>query len=326
MKSKRHHFIPKAYLKAFLDGDGKICVYRKDDPGRVFRQSPDSVGFHRHYYAQPLPEGGYDHDKLENFFSEYESRWPSIVERLHQRDNVNDCIEDIFAFMALQRARVPATRDAVEAFLAATVKDVAQRLDAARELPPKPKGFEDILEHIKVAIDPHKSIHAMVDVIRGTGRVMERLGIGALHNGTSIPLVTSDNPVIWFDPCVPESEMRPYMISPDGPIVLLLPVAPDLMIYGHSSLLDQFNRQGIGYGDLTDSAEVERMNRQICRFAYQVVFAQVPGFENLVKEHAGVSPVVRGQTIPTDAGDFIFTQYVFGERGPKPKWKPRGVV
>jgi hypothetical protein len=41
---------------------------------------------------------------------------------LHRRENVNDRLQNIFQFMALQRARVPASRDAVESVLAVTIK------------------------------------------------------------------------------------------------------------------------------------------------------------------------------------------------------------
>jgi len=65
------------------------------------------------------------------------------------------------------------------------------------------------------------------------------------------------------------------------------------------------------------------MNRQICRFAYESVFASKPGFDKLVKEHADVSPVIWTETIPAPSGQHLLCQYVWGERTRKPKWKPR---
>ncbi len=40
MNKKRHHYIPKAYLKFFGDSLGKIHVYFKDEPGKLIHQSP----------------------------------------------------------------------------------------------------------------------------------------------------------------------------------------------------------------------------------------------------------------------------------------------
>ena len=54
MNKKKHHYIPEAYLKAWCDVDGKVRIYRKDDPYKVIRQSPENFGFHKYYYAQPV--------------------------------------------------------------------------------------------------------------------------------------------------------------------------------------------------------------------------------------------------------------------------------
>ena len=92
MDKKRHHYVPKAYLKFFCDEEGKIRMYLKDDPDKVIHQAPDNAGFHKYYYSQPLPEGGMDHNTLEDVFSDIEAKWPPIVERLQQCENVNDTL------------------------------------------------------------------------------------------------------------------------------------------------------------------------------------------------------------------------------------------
>jgi hypothetical protein len=99
-----------------------------------------------------------------------------------------------------------------------------------------------------------------------------------------------DNPVIWFDPSVPESQMRPYTLQLTSPVVLLFPISPRLMIYGHSSMRAQFASHGFRYSELTNIESVEIMNRQLCRFAYDAVFAQSPGQEELIREWVDTSP------------------------------------
>lgn len=321
MIKKRHHYVPKAYLKFFCDEEGKVRMYLKDDPDKAIHLAPDNAGFHKYYYSQPLPEGGMDHNALEDVFSVLEAKWPPIVEHLQQRENVNDSLGGIFAFIALQRVRVPATRDACEKMLAELVKVTARRLDAMGKFPPKPRGFEDILDHIEVAIDPHRSIQAMVDMLRGIGQVLDQVGLGVLHNVTDIPFLTSDNPVIWFDPSIPESNMRPYVLQPGGPIALLFPVAPDLMIFGHSSMREKFAQIGLEHGELSERRRAKVMNRHVCRFASKAVFAQKPGHEPLIRKYANISPVLRTDVIPHKEGEFIFHEQVFGERKRKPKWK-----
>lgn len=323
MAKKRHHYVPKAYLKSFCDDRGKLYVYRKDEPTKELLLSPDNTGVHRYYYSQPLPDGGYDHDKLEDYLNRYETKWPEIVKKFRAKESVNDALGTIYAFIALQRARVPAARDATEKLSADTVKATMRQLGTAGNLPPPPKGCEDILDHVAVPIDPHQSIHAMVPSINGIRELLGQIGIGVLHNKTDVPFLTSDNPVIWFDPSLPENQMQPYTVRLDGPIVLMFPVAPDLMIYGHSTKRDQFACHGLCYGELNDAATVNEMNRQVCRFAYETVYASKPGFARLVKEYADKSPVIRTETIPGPNGQFLRSSFVWDKRTQKPKWEPR---
>jgi len=320
MNKKRHHYVPKAYLKFFCDEEGRVRVYRKADPRKSIHQSPGNVGFHKYYYSQPLPEGGYDHNTLEGAFSEVERKWPPLVERLQQRADINDSLADLVTFIGLQRARVPASRDASEKGAAEMLMSMLRDMDTRGELPPKPEGAEDILDHVEIAIDPHHSSHSMKNMLVGIDLVFDQIGISALHNITDIPFLTSDNPVVWFDPSVPEAGMRPYVLRPGGPIVLLFPLTPSLMIYGHSCMRDEFLSSGLEHGDLSDSDAVVAINRKICRFAYDTVFAQRSGQESLIYEYADVSPVLETYAFPTGQGEFLVHQFTFGTRKRKPKW------
>lgn len=323
MIKKDHHYIAETYLTAFANADGKVCMYRKDDPQRVIQQRPKELASHKHYFRQPIEGGGFDHNSLENLFSEVEAKWPNIVARFNRKEDVNDHLEDIFQFLALHRARVPAMRDAYETLLAELVRSEGRRLDRAGQLAPLPRQLEhlgDIWDHIQVAIDPHQSIHAMVDVLEGMATVMGMIGIAALHNKTDVPFVTSDNPVIWFDPSVSEADLRPYAIRRGGPVALLFPVSPNVMIYGHSCMRERFACDGFGYGDLPRRSMVERMNEYVCRFAYEAVFAADDAFADLVQRYADVSPVVETKSVSIAKGELFNAQYVWGQRKRKPKW------
>ena len=317
MDKKRHHYIPKAYLKSFCDETGKVLVYRKDEPSKPVHLLPDNTGFHKYYYSQPKPDGEKDHDVLENFFSTMEAKWPPLVERLHRQQDVNDALLDIIGFMILQYVRVPANRDVTENILSEYAMAQLRMMDAAGELPPKPVGFEDILDHVVAPIDPHQSIHAMVHRSKALGPIFDRIGFCAMHNKTDVPFLTSDNPVIWFDPTVQDADLRPYVLQPDGPIVFIFPVSPSLVIYGDTPSRDQFASEGLLLGELPERRLVDAINRQVCRFGYQTVFAQKPGQEQMIQEHAAFSPVV---TFDRSVPGRVHYQMVFGKRERKPKW------
>lgn len=319
-QKKRHHFVPKAYLKAFCDNAGRLLVYRKDKPDEPLRVAPDATQFEGYYYSQPTPDGGVDNNTLEDFFSEIESDWPQIVAKLHRRENVNNSLESVFQFIALQRARVPASRDAIEAALASTVKATMKTMLAAGALPPPPKGFENLPDLVEVAIDPHQSIHAMVTIIQGMGPIFDKIGLVAIHNATSRPFLTSDNPVAWFDPSQPFENQLPYTLSPDGPITLQFPISPTLLLLGGTQYQEAYAAKGLLHGDAPDDTWVEHVNAQTCRFGYNAVISQGPGQEYLIKQFAEVSPVHQAVLVPSINGAVLHRQ-VFGPRTPKPKWR-----
>ena len=322
MDKKKHHYIPKAYLKAFADEDGKVHVCRKDEPTKVFRQSPGGVGFHKYYHSQPLPDGGMDHNKLEDFFSQYEGRWPGIVERIRRKENVNESIRDIFFFIGLQRFRVPAFRDSAENKLATLVKaSIKHQKEATEELLQLPKGFEHGYNNFDVPIDPYQSILAMGHVLREFDKFLNEIGICVFHNTTDIPYLTSDNPVMWFDPSIPDKEMLPYNVRKGGPITFLFPIAPDLLIYGDSNIKAQFEQYGLTYSEDDEPGSIKAANSYVCQFAYEAVFGPEDGFKKLVQQHADISPVLKCQIIPAPKGQLVLSQFIWGKRTRKPKWK-----
>lgn len=313
---KRHHFVPKAYMRSFVNDRGRVLVYRKDEATKVLEMDPDAIGFERYYYSQPMLEGGVDHNTLEDVFSNLESLWPPLAAAMHNSENVNDSLEAIFQFMILQRVRVPACRDATEARLAAEIQQRMLDMLNAGLLPPPPPSLEGRLNEVVVSIDPHKSIHGMVDDIKAAESIFDRIGLAALHNRTDIPFLTSDNPVIWFDPSVPLSEQQPYHLRPDGPLQLVFPVSPALALIGSPELKPQFATDGLLYGDVgEDKGWVELVNLHVCRYAHKAVYASKRGQEELIEAFADESPVWQRH----GRGGRL----VFGKRAAKPKWQAR---
>lgn len=323
-QKKRHHFVPKTYLNSFCDPKGRLLVYRKDSPQKPLYVKPDATQFRGYYYSQPIPGGGQDNNTLEDLFSTIESKWPETIAKLHRRENVNDNLENIFEFMTLQRVRVPAARDAVESILAQTVKDTLHLLHANGELPPPPQGFEDLPNQAQVSIDPHMSIHAMVGILKGMGELYSVLGFTAVHNSTQRPFLSSDNPVVWFDPSKPFNEQQPYTVNlNEGPVHLIFPVSPTLVLIGATEYADTYAQRGLLHTDAPSEDWVEVVNAQICRFAYEAVIASSAEQEDLIMSFTNISPVNQATTIQVDKGTTTIHQMVFGARVTKPKWERR---
>jgi Protein of unknown function (DUF4238) len=313
-EKKRHHFIPITYLNKFADTEGRVFAYRKDDPETALHLRPDAIAFERYYYSQPLPDGGRDNNTFENFFGTIESTWNRLAERLCSPAAINFTSSefgDLFTFLILMRVRVPAARDMVEVTLSEQVKATTRLLDRQGKLPPKPAGLpDDILDHLSVAIDPHMSLHAIPHLARGFGILLNHLGFEVLHNKTDVSLVTSDNPVVCFDPTVPEGRVLPYQVRPPhGSMELLFPIDAATVLRGHTRLRRAGHRS-LGHAVLTDRQQAKRVNRFIVRFGYRFVFARDRSHEALIVRHASTSPVI----------DMV-SGCVFGPRPTKPKWE-----
>jgi hypothetical protein len=320
---KKHHYVPVAYLKAFCVEDGKLWVYRKDAPEAPFRSGPDEVALQNYYYAQPLLGGGRDTDRVENRFSSLETKWPPLVARISARECINADLEDLFAFVALQRARVPSARDAFERMLAGQVMATTRMLDRQGKLPPAPKGLEKYLDRIQVAIDPHQSIIAMVPMIQAMGLILDQLGFVVLHNETNVDFLTSDNPVAYYDPALQGDALLPYTLPENGGAELMMPISPRLLLYGNSLDKQRFAQRGLEYFRLVDVERVAAMNETIVRFGYEAIFANSNAVTELVKKHAALSPTLEVAHVATHKSQLVLYQNVFGTRERKPKWTGR---
>jgi hypothetical protein len=273
-----------------------------------------------------LPDGGQDNNTLEDFFASIESKWTPLAERLRAGSDATDRFassdfESMFTFLSLMRVRVPATRDMVEISLAEQVKAEVRLLDRLGKLPPKPEGAEKILDDIVAPIDPHQSLRAMGHLAKGFGIVLDHVGFEVIHNGTDVSFLTSDNPVVCFDPTMPEASVLPYQVRPPlGSIELLFSIDAETVLRGRSDL----RRPGppkLGHVAVTDRREVKRINRFVARFGYRFVFARDRSHDALIAKHAGTSPVMRARPVPAPRGVLVWSECVFGPRPIKPKWE-----
>ena len=316
---KRHHYVPVSYLARFTNADGFLFAYRKDAPSRPIRSKPEGIGFRRYYYSQPVPGGGVNHDRFEHGLADLEKDWSSIAARLSRGENINnhENLQNLLGFMALQRVRVPAARDLAERAYAHAVMQELRALDATGQLDPKPEGFENILDLVQVTVDPHQSIHAMAHHLPHLGPLFDSIGYEVLHNETGATFITSDNPVIYFDPSIPEKDLRPYAVNvPRRPMELLFPVDPTTVIRGHTDLRDRFAKRGLRHSRVRDLNAVRRINRLTARFGYELLIASDESHAALAEAYADRSPVL--QEVPGSGGKEL--EHIFGVRTPKPRW------
>lgn len=315
--AKRHHYVPRTYLGRFSDPEGFLRVFRKDPPHGPFRQKPEATGFERYYYSHIREDGTRDDDRFERLFSEVETDWPDIVVNLQARRTEFEKASQLIVFLGLMRVRGPAFRDTIELSMGDVSLAQLKSLDAAGRLPPPPEGFENLIDNVRVAIDPQQSLEAMARILPDIGQLLGSLSWDVLHNVTDVPFITSDNPMIYYDPKVTSARRFPYTIRPGGPVEALFPVTPRMLLRGRRSPI----RPLIGHRTLLEPRRVRSYNRTIARYGYRVVFASSDAEDRTIKANLAVSPVARFDKVPGPNGSqYGIAQMVFGPRETKPKW------
>jgi hypothetical protein len=322
MQPKRHHYVPRAYLAAFLAGDGLLTAYRKESPATPFRTTPENVALERYYYAFTREDGSRDVDSLEGIFGLAESEWPSLIERIKRNDNSNETTQDLLEFACLQRARVPAVRDSYELMRADGAMHVARVMNRMGALPEAPEDFEAALEGIEVAVDPESSLRAISIALEGMSKkLLPLLGFVVLENRTPFDFITSDNPVIWFTPYKHEQHIKPYEVSPHAPVEFLFPITPRYVLLGHTGLLSGFNRFGLGFDSVDDATRVKRINRMIAKFAYRLIISKDDSVSRLVLNTSSTSPVMHSKAFEHEGGSTIMVYQDFTPLRTKAKWR-----
>ena len=321
---KRHHFVPVTYLDGFTAKDGRLQVYMCDRPGQPLSLAPENIAYRNYYYSQPTPAGGRNSDLIEDLFDrEVETHWPEARAAAREDRLTPEQWARLYLMLASLRARVPATREMVETALAAQVRMAHDRLETAGQLPPMPDILQgDFWDNVQLSIDPHQSIHAMPQILESVNWVQQAVGFEILHNRTERPFITSDNPVAWYDPTVPEARRRPYRVDrATMRAELIFPIDAWTMLRGANSLR---RRQAAGpplARDVTNEAVVRRLNRVTAQYAYRLAFGRDQSSERVIRHFAAISPVLRSTSHPVAKGVILSMDMVWGPRPSLPKWR-----
>ncbi|WP_283742948.1 DUF4238 domain-containing protein [Sideroxydans sp. CL21] len=115
---RNHHYVQAAYLRGFADQSGVLHVYLKSH-NRWFRNIPKNIMWKDGYYRQGwLPEGEDKNILEKSFGSSIEPKGLSALQKLIDSPDALDSgdMEDIIAYIDLQRLRVPRQADLLNSY------------------------------------------------------------------------------------------------------------------------------------------------------------------------------------------------------------------
>lgn len=216
---KLHHYVPQFHLRRFTDPAGKLWVWDRDHD-RIFRASPGAIAAEKQFYRLAQYEAlGHDPMTMEKQLSALEGevsritdQWLAWLRAMAPLDVVEippANREIISLHIALQFLRTAGTREILSAL---AQPDGGQPLtsDEQRRLHTEVLWDDELVKKLASRYDHSAWIFA--------------------RNRTSIPFVTSDNPVAFRS-----HDNRRWLragITSLGTYVVF-PLAPDIVMYCH---------------------------------------------------------------------------------------------
>lgn len=83
--SKKHHYLPRHYLKGFTNNKNGFYIYDKQED-KIFYTSPDAAFFENHLNTVSLP-GGDSSDFLEELYKDIENECWNSLDRIRESNN-----------------------------------------------------------------------------------------------------------------------------------------------------------------------------------------------------------------------------------------------
>lgn len=122
--SKRHHYVPKAYLKGFANHGEFIHVTPKDPSVSGFPVSIDRIALKKHYNTMEDPPIFERADEAERQLGALDSKAAKILRKIEQKEwrLTFEEREDLARFISIQAHRGPEIRESHERFLDAMVE------------------------------------------------------------------------------------------------------------------------------------------------------------------------------------------------------------
>ena len=269
---KRQHWIPDTYLSAWCDPDPAT-----QNPRRVYRYGRD--GAYRDYrppsrlftvddlYTVPAADGGRDLS-TEHAFTALEDSFARIRDRLLVPclPIPADARRDLTWFIAALRNRSPAMRDhkrSIDDRILEIANDLQARLsvmtpEARREFARRTRSSSSADDKdTSIPLPAFRELAARPfgiamprDVVQEAG-LLERMHLSVLRcPAGGERLITSDNPVSWWDPAEPRSRHPPGLGR--WTVEITVPLTPTMAaVISHAP--------GSDYVDI-DGATVEELN------------------------------------------------------------------
>ena len=255
---KNQHYVPKCYLRNFANGENSIATFMHSKQKFVQFASLDSVVAEEYFYGKDL--------LIEKMFSKFEGMWAEAFKTLISNKDVSDkelfeTIYHIIAFIAFQHSRTRRVYDTQFEFkqylTQYTIQHSASQAAADQIIDQYFPADLNLMEA------PVSAGFSNIDTFRD-------LSLLFIENDSSIPFITSDNPVVLYNPfLISHNYQGNYGLNAVG-LCLFLPLSPKIGI----CLFDPKTYYSTNNDIVcTISSDISHeLNKLSCRNAYKYTF------------------------------------------------------
>lgn len=268
---KRHHYVPKVYLKGFV-GDDSLLECIEKPSARQFPTQPLNAAVGKHMNTIILEDGTTDRTSIEDFFQQFETSYPEAISSIDDHVAPPESSEILQNFAISQYMRTPRARTGLARLLIQVEEkglfstfDQGFTTEETKIFSEAKSGDKAALNQLGMRLSGHLAI--------ATGLQLAGMQFAYVPNRTGIPFRTCDNPVLISGISGKGRLMKAAPPKPSQRNVLLMPLNTEMLMYGDT---DINNGSGLILIDKTQrlgTKAVKQINRLLAisadRFIYQ---------------------------------------------------------
>jgi hypothetical protein len=211
---RKHHYLPQFYLRGF-SADGRSIFQIEKQGGRAYQASIRDTAAIRDYHELDT-DNAKDPGVIERKLADIETKLAeALTHALRQGLTTPETHNLVIQLVTLLRVRVPAFKAEIEAYLQNVVRSAGMMMERKGELPPPPKGFEDIcrMENVSITISNWKLLEFMFRIAADPRlfQLWAAMTPTILRAPSETFFLTCDQPVAIFHPAA--SPTDPYGVG-----------------------------------------------------------------------------------------------------------------
>jgi hypothetical protein len=265
---RKHHFLPKFYLRGFTEDDKTIIQFEKTT-GRNYGVSINDAAAIRDYHELDH-EDFVDPNALEKELAKIESLLSQNLSNVIRAGIVGtESNMRLAELVALLRVRVPTFKNYIENSLREIVRSTGKIMDRKGALPPRPKGYEDesTFDKMNIEISNWKCLEFMFMLAADPDliKIFIEMRPTILRAPMGTNFITGDQPVAVYSPVASQEDVYGFGLI-DKRTEVTLPLSKDTIVRYDWADGDSGER-------IATAEEVEEYNRRTIVMAEQLVFA-----------------------------------------------------